>query len=79
MSPAERAQAVAMLTAAEAMRAQGTALLHMAEAQVQAANALLSVDAPVPSAAMNGAVEEIFGEKPKARHYGTRPNPEPKA
>jgi hypothetical protein len=75
MSPAERAQAVALLTSAEALKAQGAALMHLAEAQVQAANALLGAEAPESNGAREAA-SLIFGEPPqKARHFGSRPNP----
>jgi hypothetical protein len=76
MSPAERAQAVAMLSSAEAMRSQGAALMHLAEAQVQAANALLGAEPPADSNGAREAAALIFGEQPqKARNYGSRPNP----
>jgi hypothetical protein len=69
MTPAERAQAVALLTSAEAMRAQGAALMHLAEAQVQAANALLGAEPP--SVESNGAIDKIFEKPPAPRHYGS--------
>ncbi len=75
MTPAERLQAVAMLSQAEAMKHQAVALLHVAEAQIHAANALLVSEAPASSAELAAAAEQIFGEPQKSRHYGSRPNP----
>ena len=78
MTPAERAQATALLTQAEAMRDQGAALMHLAEAQIRATNALFAAEPPMHgalSAEGLAVAEKIFGEPPKARHYGSRPNP----
>ena len=79
MTPAERAQAVALLSSAEALRSQGAALMHLAEAQVQAANALLGAEPPSVSPEMNGALAKIFGEKPEPpqRYFGSGVRPPP--
>ena len=76
MSPAERAQAVALLTQAEALRFQGEALMHLADAQIRAAQALLGAQSEAGMAEAAAAVEQIFGKQPeqKARHYGSNPN-----
>lgn len=66
MTPAERAQTVALLSGAEAMKSQAEALHALAVAQIAAANALLGAEPPTP---MAHATAESLTSQP--RHYGS--------
>lgn len=54
MTSLERAQAVAMLSVAEAMKNQALALLAMAEAQIGAITAQLGAETPTLGVPLNG-------------------------